>query len=134
VAEGGGLLNRYRCKTPIVGSNPIPSANLNHSAPHYPNPAIRSMSLSFRTVRVPDRANPAKEVAHWQPPTPISYQPLRPAQSAAKPFDVLIVQSPGGLRRIRFGSLSALGMNTDTTYGEISRWPDLKRWHYRATA
>ncbi len=26
MAEGGGLLNRYRCKTPIVGSNPIPSA------------------------------------------------------------------------------------------------------------
>jgi hypothetical protein len=29
VAEGGGLLNRYRGNTPIVGSNPIPSANLN---------------------------------------------------------------------------------------------------------
>jgi hypothetical protein len=26
VAEGGGLLNRYRGNTPIVGSNPIPSA------------------------------------------------------------------------------------------------------------
>jgi hypothetical protein len=28
VAEGGGLLNRYRGNTPIVGSNPIPSATL----------------------------------------------------------------------------------------------------------
>ena len=27
MAEGGGLLNRYRGNTPIVGSNPIPSAN-----------------------------------------------------------------------------------------------------------
>ena len=26
VAEGGGLLNRYRMSSPIVGSNPIPSA------------------------------------------------------------------------------------------------------------
>jgi hypothetical protein len=26
VAEGGGLLNRYRINSPIVGSNPIPSA------------------------------------------------------------------------------------------------------------
>ena len=28
MAEGGGLLNRYRGNTPIVGSNPIPSATL----------------------------------------------------------------------------------------------------------
>ncbi len=28
MAEGGGLLNRYSCKTAIVGSNPIPSAIL----------------------------------------------------------------------------------------------------------
>jgi hypothetical protein len=27
VAEGGGLLNRYRMSSPIVGSNPIPSAS-----------------------------------------------------------------------------------------------------------
>ncbi len=27
MAEGGGLLNRYRINSPIVGSNPIPSAN-----------------------------------------------------------------------------------------------------------
>ena len=27
-ADGGGLLNRYRGNTPIVGSNPIPSASL----------------------------------------------------------------------------------------------------------
>ena len=26
MAEGGGLLNRYRINSPIVGSNPIPSA------------------------------------------------------------------------------------------------------------
>ncbi len=26
MAEGGGLLNRYRMSSPIVGSNPIPSA------------------------------------------------------------------------------------------------------------
>ena len=28
MAEGGGLLNRYRINSPIVGSNPIPSAIL----------------------------------------------------------------------------------------------------------
>jgi hypothetical protein len=28
VAEGGGLLNRYRINSPIVGSNPIPSATI----------------------------------------------------------------------------------------------------------
>ena len=27
MAEGGGLLNRYRINSPIVGSNPIPSAS-----------------------------------------------------------------------------------------------------------
>ena len=27
MAEGGGLLNRYRMSSPIVGSNPIPSAS-----------------------------------------------------------------------------------------------------------
>ena len=27
MAEGGGLLNRYRGSTPIVSSNPIPSAS-----------------------------------------------------------------------------------------------------------
>ena len=30
MAEGGGLLNRYRMSSPIVGSNPIPSAILLH--------------------------------------------------------------------------------------------------------
>jgi hypothetical protein len=33
VAEGGGLLNRYRGNTPIVGSNPIPSATTVTRAP-----------------------------------------------------------------------------------------------------
>src|ERR1700674_2618314 len=36
VAEGGGLLNRYTVISRIVGSNPIPSANLCYSIQQYP--------------------------------------------------------------------------------------------------
>ena len=36
MAEGGGLLNRYTVISRIVGSNPIPSANLPPDKPEFP--------------------------------------------------------------------------------------------------
>ena len=46
-AEGGGLLNRYRVSSSIVGSNPIPSAT---SVPEW------ALSLRYRSPQAPGAA------------------------------------------------------------------------------
>ncbi len=60
MAEGGGLLNRYRINSPIVGSNPIPSARiLSRTGPSPENG--RRFFEDFKGIREGDRTSETGE-------------------------------------------------------------------------
>ena len=57
MAEGGGLLNRYRINSPIVGSNPIPSARFSSRTGPSPKNGPRFFE-DFKGICDGDRTSP----------------------------------------------------------------------------
>ena len=56
MAEGGGLLNRYRINSPIVGSNPIPSASFSSRTGPSPENGLHSFE-DFKGICEGDRTS-----------------------------------------------------------------------------
>jgi hypothetical protein len=61
VAEGGGLLNRYRINSPIVGSNPIPSARFSSRTGPKPTKGLRFFE-DFKGICEGDRTSETGEM------------------------------------------------------------------------
>ena len=60
MAEGGGLLNRYRINSPIVGSNPIPSARFSSLTRPRPKKGLRFFE-DFKGICEGDRTSETGE-------------------------------------------------------------------------
>jgi hypothetical protein len=57
VAEGGGLLNRYRVKSSIGGSNPPLSASESFSREFGTFSALKSLHLAAKSRTLPETEN-----------------------------------------------------------------------------